>query len=170
MYRIIGADGKEYGPVSAEQVRRWVAEGRALSSTQASAEATPAWKPLGAFPEFSHLFAPVAVPPVVLPALVPVSLAPRKTSVFAVLGFVLGLFSVTVGLCCYGIPFNLLGLVFSIIGLVQTSGQPQVYDGKGLAVGGLVLALLSLLLAVAILLFFGRGLAIHGLPPNLHRL
>ena len=29
MYKILGGDGKEYGPISADVVRVWVAEGRA---------------------------------------------------------------------------------------------------------------------------------------------
>ena len=29
MYFLIGADGREYGPFTAEQVRDWVAQGRA---------------------------------------------------------------------------------------------------------------------------------------------
>jgi hypothetical protein len=52
MYMIIGGDGKEYGPVSAEQVRQWIATGRANGQTQAKAVDTPDWKPLAAFPEF----------------------------------------------------------------------------------------------------------------------
>lgn len=52
MYKIIGADGKEYGPISAEQLRQWIAEGRANAQTRVCAEGTTEWKPLSAFPEF----------------------------------------------------------------------------------------------------------------------
>jgi len=31
VYKIIGADGKEYGPITAEQLRRWIAEGLAIA-------------------------------------------------------------------------------------------------------------------------------------------
>jgi len=34
MYKIIGADGKEYGPIPAEQLREWIAEGRANAQTK----------------------------------------------------------------------------------------------------------------------------------------
>ena len=51
MYRIIGADGKEYGPVTLEQLRQWVAEGRATAQTAVQAEGIPGWKPLAQFPE-----------------------------------------------------------------------------------------------------------------------
>src|SRR6266542_4238414 len=38
MYKIIGADHKEYGPVPPGQVRKWIAEGRADAQTKARAE------------------------------------------------------------------------------------------------------------------------------------
>jgi hypothetical protein len=34
MYKILGIDNKEYGPVSAEQVRTWIAEGRLIRTSQ----------------------------------------------------------------------------------------------------------------------------------------
>src|SRR5512141_3002146 len=53
MYRIIGADGKEYGPISSEQLRQWIAEGRANAQTRVLAEGTTEWKPLADFLEFA---------------------------------------------------------------------------------------------------------------------
>ncbi len=65
MYRIIGTDGQQYGPVSAEQIRRWLAENRANAQTLAQAEGSQDWKPLIAYPEFSADFKapPSANPP-----------------------------------------------------------------------------------------------------------
>ncbi len=53
MYRIIGGDRKEYGPVSGDDLRRWLAEGRLNAQSQAQAEGTAEWKPLTAFSEFA---------------------------------------------------------------------------------------------------------------------
>lgn len=53
MYKIIGADRREYGPVSAEEIRNWIAEGRADAKTQIRQEGGTDWKPLGDFPEFT---------------------------------------------------------------------------------------------------------------------
>lgn len=53
MYRMIGADGQTYGPVTAEQLHRWIAEGRANWNTLVQAEGTTEWKPLGQVPEFA---------------------------------------------------------------------------------------------------------------------
>ena len=38
MFTIIGADGREYGPVAVEQVKAWVAAGRADKKTKARRE------------------------------------------------------------------------------------------------------------------------------------
>ena len=56
MYKIIGADGKEYGPITAEQVRQWVAEGRVNANTQAQLEGATGWQPLSVFPDFAAMF------------------------------------------------------------------------------------------------------------------
>lgn len=53
MYRIIGADGKEYGPITAEQLAQWIAEGRANGQTRVRAEGTAEWRDLCEFPEFA---------------------------------------------------------------------------------------------------------------------
>jgi hypothetical protein len=55
MYKIIGADQKEYGPISNEQLRRWVIEGRLNAQTQARAEGETEWKPLSEFAEFADV-------------------------------------------------------------------------------------------------------------------
>ncbi len=66
MYKVIGADQKEYGPVSFEQLKQWIAQGRANASTTARADGSTEWKPLSAFPEFTAIFngTDSSVPPV----------------------------------------------------------------------------------------------------------
>src|SRR5258708_38205155 len=54
MYKIIGADKKEYGPVTEEILRRWLAEGRVNGQTPLQAEGTTEWKPLSSFPELAE--------------------------------------------------------------------------------------------------------------------
>jgi TM2 domain-containing membrane protein YozV len=53
MYRIIGKDGQQYGPVAAEQLRNWIADNRANAQTLVQIDGAQEWKPLAAFPEFA---------------------------------------------------------------------------------------------------------------------
>jgi hypothetical protein len=53
MYKIFGADQREYGPVPVEQVRKWIAEGRANAQTKARSEGGSEWKTLADIPEFA---------------------------------------------------------------------------------------------------------------------
>ena len=53
MYRIIGTDGKEYGPISAEQLRAWITEGRVNGQTRILVEGTLEWKTVADLPEFA---------------------------------------------------------------------------------------------------------------------
>ena len=60
MYKIVGADNREYGPVTQEEVLQWIAQGRANARTIAKLE-DGAWKPLASFDEFkSALNIPVS--------------------------------------------------------------------------------------------------------------
>jgi hypothetical protein len=63
MYHVIGGDGKEYGPVTTDQLRQWVTEGRANAQSQVRPEGSADWRRLGSLPELAGLFnAPPAVP------------------------------------------------------------------------------------------------------------
>jgi uncharacterized membrane protein len=53
MYKVIGGDQKQYGPVTAEEVQHWIADGRLNAQSLAWAEGATDWKPLGSFPEFA---------------------------------------------------------------------------------------------------------------------
>lgn len=63
MFTIIGADGKEYGPVSADKLREWIASGRANAQTQCRREGETAWSNLGSLPDFAEAFATPPPPP-----------------------------------------------------------------------------------------------------------
>jgi hypothetical protein len=66
MYKIIGGDQKEYGPVSADEVIAWILEGRANTQTRAKGEGDTDWKTLAAFPEFAQaLTSQTRIPPAI---------------------------------------------------------------------------------------------------------
>jgi len=144
MYSIIGADGSEYGPVSADQLRQWIVEGRANAQTRVQVEGAAEWKLLSELGEFAPLFA-APESPMIAPAPFPVA-TPRRTNQMALAAMVLGVLSVTAGCCCYGLPFNVVGIICSMAALSQLSKDPGS-QGKGMAIAGLVLSILSLLMA-----------------------
>ncbi len=53
MFKIIGADQKEYGPVTADQINAWILEGRANGQTLVQALGSSEWKPLSSLTEFA---------------------------------------------------------------------------------------------------------------------
>jgi len=59
-YKIIGGDQKEYGTVSAEDMRKWIAEGRLNTQTLTKGEGDEEFRPLGGFPEFVDALAAAA--------------------------------------------------------------------------------------------------------------
>src|SRR5688500_15314425 len=78
MYRIIGADLKEYGPVTQDQICLWIVEGRANADSRAQSQDSVEWKPLSEFPEFAAALArkaAVAAPPPLVNAVNPDALA-----------------------------------------------------------------------------------------------
>ena len=53
MYRIIGADGREYGPITADQLRQWIREGRINAYSKIRQEGATEWKAALEFSEFA---------------------------------------------------------------------------------------------------------------------
>jgi TM2 domain-containing membrane protein YozV len=94
MYRIVGKDGQQYGPVTAEQLRGWIAENRANAQTLVQGESSQEWKPLGSFPEFAADLKPPQVtatpPPTITPP--PPAADPRASNKIAagICGILLG--------------------------------------------------------------------------------
>jgi hypothetical protein len=79
MYTIIGGDSKEYGPISADDVRQWIAEGRLNEKSQVKGEGDAEFRPLGTFSEFAICFAPSISIPKLPPSAFAVGLEPEKS-------------------------------------------------------------------------------------------
>lgn len=151
MYRIIGADQKEYGPVSTDDLRRWIQEGRINAQTLAWMPGMNAWQALGTFREFAGTFPAPAF------AAMPHSQygPPSRTNGMALTGLIFGMLSVP---CCWTLFFPLLGLIFSIIGLAQTSGE-SAKSGRNIAIAGVVISALMLFIALAFWILGAIGAA-----------
>jgi hypothetical protein len=130
-YRIVGQDGKTYGPVAAETIREWLAQGRVESRTPVFVAGAADWTFIGLLPEFSP-----QANPATLGSLRPDLTLAKKTTGFATAGFVCGLLSWCC--CCCGFPLSVLGIIFSIIAMVQIKSSPVPQSGWGLALAGLI--------------------------------
>lgn len=170
MYKVLGIDRKEYGPVSAEVVRRWVRERRAHAGTLACAEGTDQWKPLAQFPEFADLWPalpspspgtqtagqaapgqpvaepePMRVPPVLAGRPSPGRPPAAPVSGLAVAALVCGL----LGFCTAGVT-ALLGLVLGLAGLRKIRRSQGGLTGRGFAITGLGFSAAALVVWLAI--------------------
>ena len=56
MYLVLGADGKEYGPVDGEMLSQWITQGRANAQTSVKPEGSAGWQTLASVPEFQAAF------------------------------------------------------------------------------------------------------------------
>ena len=138
MYKVIGADGKEYGPVSAEQLRQWIQQGRANLQTQVRLENSTEWRPLGSLPDFGT---PADTPPPLAVGQEEVRDKASKKIAAGICGILLGSFGVhkfilgytgaglimllvTVLTCFMGSPvMHLIGLIEGIVYLTKTDAD-----------------------------------------------
>jgi hypothetical protein len=143
-YKIIGHDGKTYGPTNAEQIHAWIAQGRIESRTPVFVDGAADWTFVGLLPEFAGKFsgAPQTISPLKSGAT-----QPLKTNACALWSLICGILS-WMTCCCCCIPFNVVGLILGIVALVQLSSRPENEEGRTLAIVGLVLSAASLLLGI----------------------
>jgi GYF domain 2 len=119
-YTVIGGDGKEYGPITDADVRRWVAEGRLNAQALAKAESDAEYRPLATFPEFADVFGPTAPAPVIAPVL-PTGGSDRQAALDKVRVPAIGLMISAI----VGIVFLIIELFFPAF-LMRTMLQPFV--------------------------------------------
>ncbi len=139
MYKIIGGDQKEYGPVTADTVREWIQMGRANAQTRVQAEGRADWQALAELPEFSNALA-VHAPSASRP---PMGGTP-KTSGMAVASLVLGV----LGMC--GVT-AVVGLVLGIVSLRKINRSQGQLGGQGLAIAGIAVSAFMLLFSIPVM-------------------
>jgi hypothetical protein len=153
MFKILGHDQQEYGPVSADVLRQWIAERRANAQTMVQAGGTTEFKPLGQFPEFQAALA--AVGSTGTPSVV-VTTPPEKPSTgLAVTSLILGILSF-----CFLFITAIPAVITGHMALGRIRREPEKHGGKGMAIAGLVLGYFGLALLVP---FFLAGLTLPAL-------
>ena len=137
MYKFLGADKKEYGPVSVDQIRKWISEGRTNSQTKVQSEGSSEWRSVGEFKEFSDLLPDGPTAP---PVLTSTPSVPVRTSRMAIASLVLGI----LGLFTLGLT-ALFGLILGIVSLFKINKSRGALRGAGLAIIGTILSAVFLL-------------------------
>ena len=129
MYKIIGADGKEYGPVSAEQLRQWLTEGRVNRQTPVTLESGGNWSFLSTYPELNPTGGSPPIPP-------------PKTSDRASNKIAAGVCGILLG--CLGVHkfilgYTLAGLIMLLVSVLSCGVAAPVFGIIGLIEGILYL-------------------------------
>lgn len=139
MYKIIGGDQREYGPVSSGQLLEWIQAGRADAQTRVLVEGRTDWQALSELPEFAEALAThgKTVPPP-SPTVLP------RTSGMAIASLVLGV----MGMC--GIT-ALIGLILGIVSLRKINRSKGALTGQGLAIAGIALSAFMLLFSIPLM-------------------
>ena len=133
-YQIVGGDGKEYGPISAEGVTNWLQEGRANGDTRIREVGAEQWQSISDLPEFANAFsATVSPPPAEQFPRQPVAgqfpqQKPGKIQAIAIITLVQGIMAIIGGLgiglgtMCIYFPF-VYGIVFGIMATIKGSAM-----------------------------------------------
>jgi hypothetical protein len=138
MFKILGQDGREYGPVGLDVVQRWIAEGRATAQTRVLPVGGAEWKTLGDLPEFTEALARSPRPPGLPPpaaAAPPGPVGEGREKGLAITSLVLGIVSLMGGVLLTGIP----AIITGIMARNRVRREPARYGGDGLALTGLIL-------------------------------
>jgi len=151
MYKIIGVDGKEYGPVSIDQLRKWIDEGRVNAGTRIIGPGATEWKPAAEYPEVKAFLIPS--PPAVLPptpsvppVFQPAPILPEPQKGLAITAFVLGILSVV----CLGLLTGIPAIICGHLAHSRARRSPSQYGGAGFAMAGFVLGYVSLVFTLLI--------------------
>ncbi len=142
MYRVIGINGQQYGPVSVDEIRRWLTENRVNAQSLVQSEGSPDWKPVSTFPEFANELKaapppPLGPPPSAPPAYDPVASARASAKIPAgVCGILLGSF----GIHKFILGYTGAGLIMLLVTLLTCFLASPIIHIIGLIEGIIYLA------------------------------
>jgi hypothetical protein len=149
MYRVIGGDGKEYGPVTLEQLKTWIAESRFNAQSRIRSEGSFEWKRASEIPEVAELLGvPVTAP--AAPPLPVENVAAQASQGLAITSLVLGIIGV-VAVFCGGLLAGIAAIICGHIAYNRARRNPAQYAGSGMAMAGFILGYVSLALSLLVL-------------------
>ncbi len=129
MYKIIGSDGQQYGPVSAEQLRSWLGQNRVNAQTLIQPEGATEWKAVSTFTEFASDLR--TAPPLTAPP--PVNLPARASNKIAagVCGILLG----SLGVHKFILGYTGTGIIMLLVTLLTCGMASPIMHVIGLIEG-----------------------------------
>lgn len=134
MYKIIGTDNRQYGPVSADQIRQWLAQNRVNMQTMALAEGAIDWKPLSLFPEFASDLKPASLAvPASYPNPPPAYFNPRASNKIGagICGILLG----SLGIHKFILGYTGAGLIMLLVSILSCGFLAPIVHLIGLIEG-----------------------------------
>lgn len=158
MYKIIGADQKEYGPITSEQMQQWITEGRVNAQTLVWSETSGNWMPLSSYPELVGTI-PGYIPGATLPGATSyVSEGDRAGALEKVNGPAIGLF-VTAG---FGLLAAIAGIIMNVLGVgmgaAELGGSAETAQFAKMMGGGALGVVQGIFaIAVSVVIFLGAN-------------
>lgn len=145
-------DGNKYGPVSFEDVQRWVTEGRVKPTDSVWSEGMGNWVPANSIPGLCGGMPPSA-PPGLYQQQMPMQ--GQINAPGAVAALVCGIISVALQIFCVA------GIILGIIAIVQAKKakaavmqSPGAFTGGGMGTAGYVLGIIGTVLSVFWLCYY----------------
>jgi len=152
-YTVVGADGKEYGPMDLETLKDMVRDERVDGDTRVWDSTTKDWHEARQIEELEEFFPETLEEETVMPPPLTAGDAPQSvTSPWAVASIACGIVSLPL-FFCGGWVLGSLAVTFGALGRNET--RQYGYEGSHLATAGIVCGLVTLGLSLVIGLAFG---------------
>ncbi len=151
MYKVIGADGKAYGPISLDQLQQWAVQGRVNPQSQLLAEGASEWQAAADIPEVQAVFetAGFGAAPALAQGPMGAAAGGAVKKGLAITSLVLGILSLVI--LCLSPLFGIPAIICGHVAQGRTRRRPSEFGGGGIAIAGFVLGYVSLALNVFIL-------------------
>lgn len=153
MYKVIGADGKQYGPISLDQLKQWIGQGRVSAQTRVQPAGEADWKAASELEELRGIFADMRG---TAPAPGPISAPPPagQQTGLAITSLVLGILSII----CLGLLTGIPAVICGHIAHNRARREPAQYGGAGLAIAGFVMGYAGIVLSIVFVAIYSAML------------
>jgi len=150
MYKVIGADGRVYGPISLEVLTQWASQGRINPQTRVQPEGAADWVAASECPELQGVFAALRSAAATGPIAPVPTMAGQQQNGLSITSLVLGILSLVL---CLGPATGIPAVICGHIAHNRSRRSPAEYGGGGMAIAGLVTGYVSIALTIIVIAF-----------------